>query len=173
MHSWSADVPRFLTYKCLWRGNVVSDTISVLPRFQSLYGPPQTSPTPDPGAGGGEGEEQEEEGEEEEEEEEEGEEDSALCTDNNIDAMMTVTVRRRWGRRRRGRTQDDAKTYVFKGDNYWQLTDTGVAKDYPKKIAEKSDELPADLDAALVHAPSSIARETSFLFKVPTSVYVK
>ena len=73
-----------------------------------------------------------------------------------MDAMITFTA---GGRRR---------TYAFKGEDYWQLTDLGVAKGYPKKIAEKWGGVPDNLDDALVYAPHSCSKEILFFFKVGT-----
>ncbi|XP_037089082.1 matrix metalloproteinase-16-like [Pollicipes pollicipes] len=63
------------------------------------------------------------------------EDDSILCTDSSVDAIFTVPSNNR--------------TYVFKGENYWRLTDKGVEKDYPRKIAEAWDGAPNNVDAVL------------------------
>ncbi|XP_071541370.1 uncharacterized protein [Panulirus ornatus] len=57
----------------------------------------------------------------------------SLCRDPSIDAIVTMS---------------DKKTYVFKGSEYWQLTDDGVAPGYPKSISEDWEDLPSNIDAA-------------------------
>lgn len=57
----------------------------------------------------------------------------ALCTDGSIDAIVTMS---------------DKETYVFKGSQYWKLTDNGVASEYPRSISSDWGSLPSNLDAA-------------------------
>ncbi|XP_045581009.1 matrix metalloproteinase-14 isoform X2 [Procambarus clarkii] len=57
----------------------------------------------------------------------------SLCRDASIDAIVTMS---------------DKETYVFKGTEYWKLTDDGVAQGYPKSISADWQGLPSNLDAA-------------------------
>ena len=106
---------------------------------QELYGVPQNMLT---STSGGRGEETKEEG------------DSTLCADTSVDAMFTVTLR---GRR---------QTFVFKGDDYWRLTDGGVVTGYPKKIADRWGGVPGNIDAAFVYVPRFSTQEKLFFLKV-------
>ena len=116
------------------------------PILQRLYGARVTSTTsapPAPDAGGqgngdGDGEE----------------EDPILCSDSSIDAMATVSV----GKRRR--------TYVFKDDLYWRLTNVSVEAGYPRKISSAWRGVPDNLDAVLVYSPRGGKKEILFFFKV-------
>ncbi|CAG0919450.1 unnamed protein product, partial [Notodromas monacha] len=56
-----------------------------------------------------------------------------LCEAKNVDTFLTTK---------------DGTTYVFKGEYYWKLTDSGVASGYPRKVSSDWPELPSDLDAA-------------------------
>ena len=42
----------------------------------------------------------------------------------------------------------DGNYYVFKGTNYWKLTEDSVADGYPRKISQGWPGLPNDIDAA-------------------------
>ncbi|XP_019637731.1 PREDICTED: matrix metalloproteinase-16-like [Branchiostoma belcheri] len=46
-------------------------------------------------------------------------------------------------------TQAGGKTYAFRGGYFWELTRTGVAGGYPRKISENWSGLPNNLDGAL------------------------
>ena len=65
-------------------------------------------------------------------------EDPILCRsasfDSSIDAMITAGSQK--------------QTYVFKGDRYWRLTDTGVELGYPRSIRSNWPGVPDDIDAA-------------------------
>lgn len=53
--------------------------------------------------------------------------DNELCSDPKIDAMFNTA---------------DGSTYVFKGNNYYRLTDDAVSEGYPKLISEGWPGLP-------------------------------
>ena len=55
------------------------------------------------------------------------ENDSALCSDPRIGAIVTV---------------EDNSTYVFKGKQYYKLTDDSVEDGYPRDISRDWDGLP-------------------------------
>lgn len=55
----------------------------------------------------------------------------AICRDPKIDAITTM---------------GDGATYVFKGPNYYKLTDTSIASGYPKRIEDEFG-VPGFLDA--------------------------
>ncbi|XP_035233830.1 stromelysin-3-like [Stegodyphus dumicola] len=57
-----------------------------------------------------------------------------LCQDPSFDAATKT---------------EDGRTYVFKGDYYWEILQTGIADGYPRKISEDWSGLPGNLDAAL------------------------
>ncbi|GFS42363.1 matrix metalloproteinase-24 [Trichonephila inaurata madagascariensis] len=57
-----------------------------------------------------------------------------LCQDAAINAATTT---------------EDGRTYVFKGDYYWEIKQTGIADGYPRKISDDWGGLPGNLDAAL------------------------
>ena len=57
------------------------------------------------------------------------ENDSALCSDPRIGAIVTV---------------EDNSTYVFKGKQYYKLTDDSVEDGYPRDIARDWDGLPGE-----------------------------
>lgn len=59
--------------------------------------------------------------------EEKTEIDNELCRQGTIDAI-TRTV--------------SGRTFVFKGDYYWQIETTGIAEGYPRKISEDWGGLP-------------------------------
>ncbi|XP_066986198.1 matrix metalloproteinase-16 isoform X1 [Macrobrachium rosenbergii] len=59
--------------------------------------------------------------------------DGTLCSDGRIDAIVTMS---------------DKKTYVFKGSQYWKLTDNGVATGYPRSISRDWGGLPSNINAA-------------------------
>ena len=48
-------------------------------------------------------------------------ENAKLCRDGSVDTVFST---------------GDGSYYVFKGDDYWKLTDDSVAPGYPRKIAE-------------------------------------
>lgn len=56
-----------------------------------------------------------------------------LCQNASIDAIVTTA---------------NKKTYVFKGSQYWELTDEGVASGYPRSITDDWEGLPPHVDAA-------------------------
>ena len=57
------------------------------------------------------------------------ENDSALCSDPSIGAIVTV---------------EDNSTYVFKGKQYYKLTDDSVEDGYPRDISGDWDGLPGE-----------------------------
>ena len=57
------------------------------------------------------------------------ENDSALCSDPRIGAIVTV---------------EDNSTYVFKGKQYYKLTDDSVEDGYPRDISRDWDGLPGE-----------------------------
>ncbi|KAF5304494.1 hypothetical protein FQA39_LY09690 [Lamprigera yunnana] len=61
---------------------------------------------------------------------------NALCNDPKFDVIFNSA---------------EGYTYVFKGSKYWRLTDTGVAKGYPKEISQGWPGLPGDVDAAFTY----------------------
>ena len=50
-----------------------------------------------------------------------GVENAKLCRDGSVDTVFST---------------GDGSYYVFKGADYWRLTDDSVAPGYPRKIAE-------------------------------------
>ena len=60
------------------------------------------------------------------------ENDSLLCNDPKIDAIVTTM---------------DNSTYVFKGKQYWKLTEDSVDDDYPRDISSDWDGLPGKIFA--------------------------
>ena len=60
------------------------------------------------------------------------ENDSPLCNDPKIDAIVTV---------------EDNSTYVFKGKQYYKLTDDSIADGFPRDISRDWDGLPGNIDA--------------------------
>lgn len=56
--------------------------------------------------------------------------DNELCAQGSIDAI-TRTV--------------SGRTFVFKGDYYWQIETTGIAEGYPRKIKEDWGGLPGKI----------------------------
>lgn len=57
----------------------------------------------------------------------------ALCQNSKIDAIVSMA---------------DENTYVFKGSQYWLLTDESTAPGYPKMIANNWEGVPSSVDAA-------------------------
>ncbi len=57
-----------------------------------------------------------------------------LCKDSTVDAVFGTA---------------DGNYYVFKGRNYWRLTEDSVAEGYPRKIRDDWEGLPNNIDAAL------------------------
>lgn len=55
--------------------------------------------------------------------------DNELCSDPKIDAMFNTA---------------DGNTYVFKGNNYYRLTDDAVSEGYPKHISDGWPGLPGN-----------------------------
>nr|XP_045601065.1 stromelysin-3-like [Procambarus clarkii] len=89
--------------------------------IQALYGKPGSSQRTASGSGESGGQE-------------EGSGPSGdLCNNESINTMFTSA---------------EGTVYVFKGDKYWLLTGSGVAKGYPRPITDQWEELPSDLDAA-------------------------
>ncbi|XP_050729691.1 matrix metalloproteinase-24-like isoform X2 [Eriocheir sinensis] len=92
--------------------------------IQALYGKKQARPFPATqaptlsGGGGSSGS---------------GSSDEKLCRDSSIDVAVTMA---------------NKKTYMFKGTQYWELTDDGVASGYPRSISDDWGGLPSFLDAA-------------------------
>lgn len=72
--------------------------------------------------------------------------DPDLCTSGNIDTIFNGP---------------NGYTYVFKGDRYWKLTDSGVARGYPKLIAKSWPGLPTGVDAAFTYKNNK-----TYFFKV-------
>ncbi|CAK1599767.1 unnamed protein product [Parnassius mnemosyne] len=63
-------------------------------------------------------------------------EDPALCADPTIDTIFNSA---------------DGATFVFKGEHYWRLTETGVAAGYPRLISRAWPGLPGNIDAAFTY----------------------
>ncbi|XP_050353674.1 matrix metalloproteinase-14 isoform X2 [Nymphalis io] len=63
-------------------------------------------------------------------------EDPALCADPNIDTIFNSA---------------EGSTFVFKGEHYWRLTESGVAAGYPRLIARAWPGLPGNIDAAFTY----------------------
>ena len=61
------------------------------------------------------------------------EDDSPICKDPKIDAIVTVK---------------DNTTYVFKKDLYYKLSDDSIAEGYPRSIFADWNGLPSNIDAA-------------------------
>ena len=61
------------------------------------------------------------------------EDDSPICKDPKIDAIVTVK---------------DNSTYVFKKDLYYKLSDDSIAEGYPRSIFADWNGLPSNIDAA-------------------------
>ncbi|KAB7495947.1 Matrix metalloproteinase-14, partial [Armadillidium nasatum] len=61
------------------------------------------------------------------------ESDSILCRDGSIDAIFTADIN---------------KIYVFKGVNFWVLSNEGIEKGYPKSISKEFPGLLPKIDAA-------------------------
>lgn len=59
-----------------------------------------------------------------------------LCKDSKIDTIFN---------------SHDGRTFVFKGDEYYQLTEDSVLNGYPKKIAQSWPGLPGNIDAAFTY----------------------
>lgn len=78
-------------------------------------------------------------------EDEKSEANAEICKNGKIDAI-TRTV--------------SGRTFMFKGNWYWQIDSAGVAEGYPRKITEDWDGLPGNLDAALTWADGK-----TFFFK--------
>lgn len=57
-----------------------------------------------------------------------------LCSDPNIDTLFST---------------DDGNFYVFKGSQYWKLTEDSVAHGYPRAISDDWPGLPNNIDAAV------------------------
>jgi len=55
----------------------------------------------------------------------------------------------------------DGSSYVFKGQNYWMITDSGVAFGYPRSISQDWPGLPSCIDAALTWR----SRKITYFFK--------
>ncbi|XP_022903605.2 matrix metalloproteinase-14-like isoform X1 [Onthophagus taurus] len=64
-------------------------------------------------------------------------EDQILCKSSKIDAIFLSTTK--------------GKIYVFKGDQYWSLTDHKIDRGYPKLIANRWPGLPGNIDSAFTH----------------------
>jgi len=103
-----------------WDPNLKLEKDDIL-AIQALYGENQPKPTPPPTDAPSFSEST-------------PTDNSLLCSGSgNIDAIF--------------RTKD-GYSYVFKGENYWRLTEDSVAEGYPRLIAEDWPGLPADIDAA-------------------------
>ncbi|XP_014360479.2 matrix metalloproteinase-14 isoform X2 [Papilio machaon] len=63
-------------------------------------------------------------------------EDAALCADPSFDTIFNSA---------------DGATFVFKGEYYWRLTESGVAAGYPRLISRAWPGLPANIDAAFTY----------------------
>jgi len=61
-------------------------------------------------------------------------EDRTLCRAGDVDAMFTAGSQK--------------QTYVFRGSQYWRLTESGVEKGYPRPIRQYWDGVPDNIDAA-------------------------
>lgn len=71
--------------------------------------------------------------------------DDQLCANGSIDAALSV----------------GNDTFVFRGQQYWRLTDEGVATGYPRPITQGWRNVSGPLDAA-VHMPSN---QRIYMFK--------
>lgn len=65
-----------------------------------------------------------------------GAEDPALCKDGKFDTIFNTA---------------DGKTYLFRGNQYWRLTEDAVAKGYPKLISKGWPGLPGNINAAFTY----------------------
>ena len=65
-----------------------------------------------------------------------GEEDSTLCSNMKFDTIFNSA---------------EGHTYVFKGQQYWRLTEEGVDAGYPKYISSGWEGLPGNIDAAFTY----------------------
>ncbi|KAG7205854.1 hypothetical protein KM043_007789 [Ampulex compressa] len=65
-----------------------------------------------------------------------GEEDAILCKSPKVDTIFSSA---------------EKTIYVFKGENYWKLTDSGIAPNYPKLISSSWIGLPGNIDAAFTY----------------------
>ncbi|XP_052753894.1 stromelysin-2 isoform X3 [Galleria mellonella] len=63
-------------------------------------------------------------------------EDPALCADPKFDTIFNSA---------------DGATFIFKGENYWRLTEDGVAAGYPRLISRAWPGLPGNIDAAFTY----------------------
>ncbi|XP_013166430.1 PREDICTED: matrix metalloproteinase-14 [Papilio xuthus] len=63
-------------------------------------------------------------------------EDAALCADSSFDTIFNSA---------------DGATFVFKGEYYWRLTESGVSAGYPRLISRAWPGLPANIDAAFTY----------------------
>ncbi|XP_013195413.2 matrix metalloproteinase-14 isoform X1 [Amyelois transitella] len=63
-------------------------------------------------------------------------EDPALCADSKFDTIFNGA---------------DGSTFIFKGENYWRLTEDGVASGYPRLISRAWPGLPGNIDAAFTY----------------------
>lgn len=63
-------------------------------------------------------------------------EDPILCKNPKVDTVFNTA---------------DGKTYIFKGNHYWRLTENAVAKGYPKLISKGWPGLPGNINAAFTY----------------------
>ncbi|XP_059049392.1 72 kDa type IV collagenase isoform X2 [Achroia grisella] len=63
-------------------------------------------------------------------------EDPALCANPKFDTIFNSA---------------DGATFIFKGENYWRLTEDGVASGYPRLISRAWPGLPGNIDAAFTY----------------------
>jgi len=75
-----------------------------------------------------------------------------LCTDSKVDAIVKTT---------------NNHTFVFQGDQYWEVTATGLAPGYPRRITSDWPGLPTDIEAAFT------LQETGFSYIFKGSQYWK
>lgn len=69
-----------------------------------------------------------------------------LCDDTGFDTIFNIA---------------DGTYFVFKGSNYWKLTDDSVERGYPRKIADDWAGLPDNVDAAVTWP----ANKKTYIFK--------
>merc|ERR1712226_306140 len=71
---------------------------------------------------------------------------SDLCGDSKFDAIVGTA---------------DGNYYIFKGSNYWLLTDDNIAAGYPRKISDDWPGLPNNIDAGVTWTNN----EMTYFFK--------
>ncbi len=75
-----------------------------------------------------------------------GGDDTELCSSPSVDTIFST---------------GNGNYYVFKGSNYWRLTNDAVAPGYPRKISRDWKGLPDNIDAAFTWTDN----EKTYFFK--------